>query len=42
MTKTSLCEMSTSEKVKYVNEKLHIYAIELKFGVILTLAILLK
>lgn len=27
---------------KYVNENLHIYGIELKFGVILALAILLK
>lgn len=42
MTKTSRSEMSKSEKVKYVNENLHIYAIELKLGVILALAILLK
>lgn len=40
MTKTAQCEMSRKEK--YVNENLHIYAIELKFEVILALATLLK
>lgn len=42
MTKTAQCEMSRNEKVKYVNENLHIYAIEVKFEVILALAILLE
>lgn len=30
--KNTPCERSKNEKVKYINENLHIFAIELKFG----------